>query len=157
MVIINNVNDTQFTLNGILYYKIFVSFVSGQTLNISSAYDYDLRLIEFTLFNEVQVDGNNFTSIAALQAALLPVIFTRGDIGEGGTGNGASLAPFVSVSGALLKKDAANSNSLALENGDLVLWKEITNNGEPITLFGYTYNGGDEQLETSYSLNNEIQ
>jgi hypothetical protein len=55
-----------------------------------------------------------------------------------------------------VEKDGANSNNSVLEVNDEVYFKKITNNGDPVTLVGWTYNGGDKQLITSYSQNQAI-
>lgn len=43
-----------------------------------------------------------------------------------------------------------------LEVDDEVYFRKITNAGDPITLIGFTYNGGDEQLQTSYTQNQAL-
>lgn len=55
-----------------------------------------------------------------------------------------------------VEKDGSNSNNSVLEVNDVVYFKQITNSGDPVTLVGWTYNGGDKQLITSYSQNQAI-
>jgi hypothetical protein len=60
------------------------------------------------------------------------------------------------IEGSNVEKDGANSNNSVLEVNDEVYFKKITNAGDPVTLVGWTYNGGDKQLITSYSQNQAI-
>jgi len=55
-----------------------------------------------------------------------------------------------------VEKDGSNSNNSVLEVNDVVYFKQITNAGDPVTLVGWTYNGGDKQLISSYSQNQAI-
>jgi hypothetical protein len=64
--------------------------------------------------------------------------------------------PFLTIGGDRIKKGDSNTNREIIEIGDVILYKKITNAGEPFTLFGYTYKGGDFELLTSYSLDDEI-
>jgi hypothetical protein len=48
------------------------------------------------------------------------------------------------------------TNVDVLEVDDEVYFRKITNAGDPITLIGFTYNGGDEQLQTSYTQNQAL-
>lgn len=60
------------------------------------------------------------------------------------------------IEGSLVIKDAGNTDITTLEINDEVYLKKITNETDPITLFGHTYIGGDKQLETSYQQNQAI-
>jgi hypothetical protein len=60
------------------------------------------------------------------------------------------------IEGSNVEKDGANSNDSVLEVNDEVYFKKITNGGDPVTLVGWTYNGGDKELITSYSQNQAI-
>lgn len=60
------------------------------------------------------------------------------------------------IEGSNVQKDGANSNDSVLEANDVVYFKNITNAGDPLTLVGYTYNGGDKNLLSSYTQNQVI-
>ena len=64
--------------------------------------------------------------------------------------------PFVKVGESFIKKEGTNVTRIELEIGDTILWREISNNGDPIVLMGHTYIGGDQELETSYELTKVI-
>lgn len=55
------------------------------------------------------------------------------------------------------KANLETANANALEIGDEVYFRKITNDGDPKTLIGHTYNGGDEQLLASYTQNQSIE
>ena len=60
------------------------------------------------------------------------------------------------IEGSNVEKDIGNNNNSLLEINDEVYFKKITNAGDPVTLMGWTYIGGDKQLISSYSLNQSI-
>jgi hypothetical protein len=51
---------------------------------------------------------------------------------------------------SFVEKDTGNTDELVLEVNDIVWFKKITNAGDPLTLVGFTYIGGDKQLLSSY-------
>lgn len=57
------------------------------------------------------------------------------------------------IEGSFVVKNLANTDIETLEIGDIVYFKPIINASFPMTLIGYTYIGGDKQLETSYQQN----
>lgn len=63
---------------------------------------------------------------------------------------------WVWIEGSNVEKLAGNNSIVTLEIGDIVWGKAITNSGDPITLMGFTYIGGDKQLATSYQQNQSI-
>ena len=58
----------------------------------------------------------------------------------------------------MVRKDVMNgkTNLKTLEIGDEVYFKKISNNGNPMTLIGHTYLGGDQELRESYQQNQTI-
>ena len=60
------------------------------------------------------------------------------------------------IEGSNVEKASTNFDTTTLEIGDEVYFKKITNNSDPVTLVGWTYNGGDKQLIASYSQNQAI-
>ena len=87
MITINNIDSERFSLNGIEYYKNFMSFPKGNSIRIVNAYDSTCSLLDYTSFSEINLDGVIHPNIAALQSAILPVIYTRQSLGGGGGGS----------------------------------------------------------------------
>lgn len=65
-------------------------------------------------------------------------------------------AGWIWIEGSHVEKDSGNFDITALEAGDIVWFKPITNGGDPLTLEGYTYDGGDSQLIANYTQNQAI-
>lgn len=70
-------SPTTFTLNGIPYFKNFLPVPSGNKIRIVNTYDSRLEILPLSDYTDFTIDGGSFGSVAALQAALLPVLFTR--------------------------------------------------------------------------------
>lgn len=83
MNIINTLNDKRFTLNGIQYFKNYVSVVHGNKVEIFNCYERKDVLIELTHYNQFTVNGTVYASAAQLQEALLPVLYSRINMGDG--------------------------------------------------------------------------
>ncbi len=94
MTVINNVDDTKFSLDGIQYPKKFSSFVAGDSIEIFNAFDRRFSLFPFKNYTQITLNGVVHTSVANLQAALIPVIFVLG----GGGGSGSNI-PTIIVNG----------------------------------------------------------
>lgn len=60
------------------------------------------------------------------------------------------------IEGSNVQKDSGNNDITQLEINDIVWGKAITNAGDPLTLMGYTYIGGDKELLSSYQQNQAI-
>lgn len=63
---------------------------------------------------------------------------------------------WVWIDGSQVEKGIGNNDLTILEIGDEIYFKKITNAGDPLTLVGQTYDGGDKQLEASYTQNQAI-
>jgi hypothetical protein len=68
----------------------------------------------------------------------------------------SSSSPWVWIDGSFVDKHASNFDNTILEANDIVYFKQIDNLGDPLTLIGHTYLGGDATLETSYEQNQSI-
>ncbi len=51
------------------------------------------------------------------------------------------------------EKGAGKTSLSLIEATDIVYFKKITNGTDPMTLVGYTYDGGNKELLASYTLN----
>lgn len=85
MNIISTFNDKRFTLNGIQYFKNYISVVRGNKIEIFNCYERKDVLVELTHYNQFSIDGIIYTSAALLQEALLPIIYSRINMGDGST------------------------------------------------------------------------
>lgn len=63
---------------------------------------------------------------------------------------------WIYINDSFVEKGSGNTNQTVLETNDIVYFKKITNSGSPLTLVGQTYNGGDDQVRTSYTQNQSI-
>jgi Chaperone of endosialidase len=112
MITIINISDTKFSYNGINYFKNFTPFVTGNKVSIVNTYDACISLTNFpTIYSDISVDGVIYGSVAALQNALLPVLFNRTFTQAG------SLAI-----GFIPKSTGSNSlgNSIIYQNGNYI-------------------------------------
>jgi lysophospholipase L1-like esterase len=83
MNVIVNVDERKFSHNGITYLKNYISVVAGSRLMIFNCYEKKDVLVELTNYGQFSVNGIVYASAALLQAALLDVIYSRANMGEG--------------------------------------------------------------------------
>lgn len=81
MYIITSINDKKFSLNGIQYLKNYLSATYNQKIEIFNCYERQDVLVEQTVYSEFSVNGITYNSAAALQAALLDVLYSRTNLG----------------------------------------------------------------------------
>lgn len=77
MNFINSLNDKYFTLNGVPYFKNYISAVHGNKVEIYNCYERKDVLVPLSPFSDFTVDGSVYTSAAQLQAALLELTYSR--------------------------------------------------------------------------------
>lgn len=76
MVIINNISDEVFELNGLQYVKIYNPLAQGYDgIGIYQVYDTRLKLVTSVKYNEFVIDTATYNSQAETMAALLAVIY----------------------------------------------------------------------------------
>lgn len=81
-VIINTIDESTFSLNGINYSKIYQPLIQGTTdVSLRNAFDTNFLLLSGTHYSEFTVDSNTFASQALLIAALIPVVYNN--LGDG--------------------------------------------------------------------------
>jgi len=93
MIVINTVSNERFSLNGIEYFKNFLSFVSGDKVAIYNAYDKNDQRINLDHYSNFTINGTVYASAALLQSALLGVIYTRDTLGSVVNGLKGSITP----------------------------------------------------------------
>jgi hypothetical protein len=91
-----SINAQRVQINGIEYFKNFLSIVRGDLITIYNAYDSRNVIAENIPFGDITINGLYSPDAAQLQANLLPVIYTRDTLGN--TGGGA----VESVTGAIV-------------------------------------------------------
>lgn len=76
MIVINNVSERYFSINGVQMAKIFMPMIAGSSaITLNNVFSPDYSLFSPTSFSEVQVDDITYTSQSLLVAALLPVVY----------------------------------------------------------------------------------
>jgi hypothetical protein len=81
MNIITTINDKRFSFNNIQYLKNYVTEVHGSKIEIFNCYEREDVLAELAHYNTFMVDGVRYPNALALQAALLPVLYSRSNLG----------------------------------------------------------------------------
>jgi len=84
MRVIETVSVQRFRLDGIEYFKNYISTVAGNQITVYNAYDRNDVRIDWEHFGNVSVNGFVYTNAADLQSALLPVIYTRNSLAPSG-------------------------------------------------------------------------
>lgn len=77
------VNETKFSLNGVLYLKNYISNIAGTKVIVYNCYENKDVLIPLDHYSQFNVDGTVYGSAPELQEALLDVIYSRVNMGEG--------------------------------------------------------------------------
>lgn len=85
MNVINIIDENRFSLNGIVFFKNFMSDVFEDKLRVFNVYDTRFQLIPFTSFDEFTVDGVTFVNVEDLQTTLATLLYARNLNGSGGT------------------------------------------------------------------------
>ena len=86
MRIIETVNSQRFSLDGIEYFKNYISEVAGNQITIFNAYDRKDVRVDWEHYGNIEVNGVVYGNSADLQSALLPVIYTRNSLAPSGSG-----------------------------------------------------------------------
>ena len=85
MIVINEISQDKFEIDGVPYWKNFLPHVVGNRIRIVNNYDSCFVLMAFKDFEDVEVNGEVYNTSEALQLALLPVLFTRNTLGGEGS------------------------------------------------------------------------
>lgn len=121
MIIINDLNESRFTLNGVQYFKNYLTRVAGNNLSIYNAYNTCDVLVPFSPHERFQVNGSLFEAVEELQAALVGICYTRNTLNEGSPADQNNIGRVISF-GELLPQNglyitreeaSAKINSLA--------------------------------------------
>lgn len=127
MFVINSVDSERFELDGIQYFKNFLSSVKGTKISIYNAYDRRDERIPLVLYTDIRLNGVVYGSAALLQAALLPVIYTRASLGPGDPADLPNIGRQVF--------DYATA-SIVIPSGAKVI--DVQNMNNPGTVIGFT-------------------
>lgn len=134
MIVINNIDDKRFSLNGIKYFKNFTPHVVDENIRIVNTYDSTFTLLNWTPYDQFEVDGSTFNNVSDLQTALLPVLYTRGTLG-GGSGGATLISELEDVDlqdlvdGGILRYDAGSGKwivSVLADNSNNQLIQKFT-------------------------------
>ena len=77
MIVINNIDDKRFSFNGIKYFKNFTPHVVDENIRIVNTYDSTFPLLNWTPYDQFEVNGSTFNNVSDLQTALLPVLYNK--------------------------------------------------------------------------------
>ena len=80
------VSSTKFSLDGISFFKNYISDVAGEQITIFNCYDRKDIKVDYTHYSEITLNGTVYGNVADLQTALLPVIYTRASLAPSGGG-----------------------------------------------------------------------
>lgn len=80
MIVILNIDNQKFSLNGIPYFKNFMPHVLAGKLKIVSVYDSKFELTPLDNYSNYLVNGIVYTSVLTLQEALLPITYMRNSL-----------------------------------------------------------------------------
>jgi len=148
MIVINNFSDTRFTLNGIQYFKNFISEVAGDQLKIYNAYDKKDVRSDYKHFSQYSVNGTVYGSVSALQSALLPVIYTRSSLGGGFEQNNTWREVFLGFYSNPTERNALFNQTLIVDDTENVMLVFGYQNPEllvtePPTIYRYKWANGE--------------
>lgn len=77
MNIIVNIDNKKFSLNGVQYFKNYISNVAGNNLKIINAYDSNDVLLDWVDYTQISVNSVVYGSVTLLQQNLIDVCFNR--------------------------------------------------------------------------------
>ena len=81
MNIISTVNDKRFSINNIQYLKNYVTEVHGSKIEIFNCYERHDVLAQLSHYSNFMVNGVVYPNAVDLQAALLPILYSRSNLG----------------------------------------------------------------------------
>ena len=171
MIVINNVDDKQFSFNDINYYKNFTPLVptNSDKVRIVNTYDSSIELTDSpALFSDVIVDGVTYANVSDLQIALLPVVYTRDSLGGGGNfipltgtevGNPVTGTLESTILNTLVTKSIMNigsSDNLDLENDDNACFLSTNLNSDYNSISLSSVNVQNQAYSYIYARTNKI-
>ena len=145
MRIIETVNSTKFSLDGIEYFKNYISEVAGNQITIFNCYDRrDIR-VDYTNFANIELNGVVYGTVAELQSALLPIIYTRASLGGGGSQN----LQQVTDEGNITTNEVVSSNNSGVNGSSLTPFGVMMNqsDGASTTTLKSTHEDGDLEVD----------
>lgn len=77
MIVINDVNESTFSINGIVYTRNFTGIVLGNLIKIVNVYDSIFILREYTHYSDFLINGSSYASSALVQEQLSGILFVR--------------------------------------------------------------------------------
>lgn len=78
------VDGQRFSINGIEYFKNFLSVVHGEYISIYNAYDSRNVLASNIHYSDFIINGNTYADATTVQYVILSILYTRDTLGNGG-------------------------------------------------------------------------
>lgn len=94
---IKTINDQHFSLNGIQYFKNYISTVHGDKIEVYNCYERKDILIPLTHFANFLVNDVAYSSVNEVQAALLNITYARLTIGNGSAINQNNVCRVINI------------------------------------------------------------
>lgn len=85
------VSSERYSLDGVSYFKNYISDVKGDQITIFNCYDRNDVKVDWTHYSDITLNGVVYGSAVLLQSALMPVIYTRNSLAGGGGGTTPNL------------------------------------------------------------------
>ena len=120
MIVINNISSTKFSFNGIPYWKNFLPQVKGQKIQVVNNYDDNIILTDYEMYSDYIVDGITYASVALLQDALLPILYTRASLAGASNTlqvNSTENVNRINFEGATVTDEGSGVVTVAVEGG----------------------------------------
>lgn len=84
MITVNSFTDKRFILNGVEYFRNYVTRIAGNKLTIYNVYDNRDVLIPFTEYSQFSVNSTSYNTVEELQSAIMSICYNHGTLGSNG-------------------------------------------------------------------------
>ncbi|AXG73935.1 hypothetical protein DVK85_06630 [Flavobacterium arcticum] len=140
MIIINSLNESRFTFNGVQYFKNYVTKIAGDKLTIYNTYNNKDVLVPLTPFDQFRVNGSVYDTIEELQIAIIGICYTRTTLDEGSPNGQNNIGRYLSFGEIAGGNDYITPTDVATFINNLDYSIVITAIDAPVT-FDFTRNG----------------
>ena len=144
MIVIDILDDSRFTINGVAYLRKFISIVNGNSISIKNIFDSKIELASDVYSNFI-INSLTYGSAALLQEALVDVLFTK--ITKNNINYIFSNSDYASVSDVIYESNTSSE----IQINNFINYNETTNwNGRkhytdclPAKINSFTWSGAN--------------